>query len=336
MALLREWLEEGARIEAGSRGSAREEYDLLARVGRSTLVVEIKLNSDSAAVRSAAEQVLRYARGVSKSAVPVVAVPYMSETGQKLCDRIGVSWFDLSGNAHIVTPSLRILVAGKPNQFKRLGRPSSVFTPRSSRVVRQLLVEPERNRSQRDLARLTDLDEGFTSRIVRRLEADGLIDRDAERGVRAKDPNLLLDAWHEAYDFKKHRVIRGHVVVRSPDEGQRRLVEGLTKKKIRAAATGLGAAWLMTKFAGFRLVTVFIEDEPEEHILSDLGFRYEERGANTWLVIPNDPGVFTAGEKREGIQCVHPVQVYLDLKGHPERANEAAVELRNQLLTWRR
>jgi len=33
---------------------------------------------------------------------------------------------------------------------------------------------------------------------------------------------------------------------------------------------------------------------------------------------------------------VHPIQAYLDLKGHPERAKEASEELRKQLLTWGR
>jgi hypothetical protein len=33
---------------------------------------------------------------------------------------------------------------------------------------------------------------------------------------------------------------------------------------------------------------------------------------------------------------VAPVQVYLDLKGHPERAKEAAAELRSRVLQWRR
>jgi hypothetical protein len=32
--------------------------------------------------------------------------------------------------------------------------------------------------------------------------------------------------------------------------------------------------------------------------------------------------------------CVHPVQVYLDLKAQPERASEASVEVRKRCLTW--
>jgi hypothetical protein len=63
------------------------------------------------------------------------------------------------------------------------------------------------------------------------------------------------------------------------------------------------------------------------------GFRSEERGANTWLVVPNDEGVFEGAEDRDGVPCVHPLQAYLDLKGQPERATEAAADLRKQLLT---
>jgi hypothetical protein len=63
-----------------------------------------------------------------------------------------------------------------------------------------------------------------------------------------------------------------------------------------------------------------------------IGFREESRGENVWLVVPNDAGVFHGSAEREGIACAHPVQVYLDLKNHPERSTEAAEELRKKLL----
>lgn len=334
-ALLNEWLGGVAQFEERPKLGAGIEPDLLVRTGRTALVVEFKAAADSASIGPAAEQALRAAARVGKTAVPVVAVPFMGDAGKRLCERLGVAWFDLSGNAKIIAPGLRIQIEGRPNSHKRPGRPSSVFTPRSSRIARHLLLDPRRSVLQRELSAATGLEEGFTSRVVRRLEADGFIERDAKRGVRPKDPDLLLDAWHDVYDFSKHTILRGHVVTRSPEEGQRRLIETLRKKKIRAAATGLGAAWLMTRFASFRLVSIFVEDEPEPDVLSQAGFRPEERGANTWLVIPNDPDVFTGVNERDGTPCVHPVQAFLDLKGHPERAPEAAAELRKQLITWR-
>ena len=66
-------------------------------------------------------------------------------------------------------------------------------------------------------------------------------------------------------------------------------------------------------------------------VINSLGFRDEERGENVWLVVPNDEGVFFGAEERDGIRCAHPVQVYVDLKGHPERSAEAAMELRKKM-----
>jgi hypothetical protein len=62
----------------------------------------------------------------------------------------------------------------------------------------------------------------------------------------------------------------------------------------------------------------------------------EPKGANVWLVVPNDVGVFDGVETKEGTACVHPVQAYVDLLRHPERAKEAAAELRTRMLRWRR
>lgn len=333
-SLLKGWLEGQARLERGRKG-ADDNPDFVVRVGRAALVVNVKANSSTGSVSAAIEHLQDVAARFGKGSVPVVAVPFMGEVGQRLCEQRGVSWFDLSGNARIIAPGLRIHVEGKPNKFKRPGRPSTVFAPRSSRIVRQLLIEAGRSFHQRELSRVTGLDEGFTSRVVRKLEADALVVRDDDGAVRAKDPDLLLDAWREAYGFEKHHIIRGHVTTRSAEEAQERLSAALKKKKLRCAVTGLGAAWLLTKFAGFRLVTVFVDDVPEESLLQTIGFRREERGANAWLVVPNDDGVFEGMAERDGIPCVHPVQAYVDLKAQPERAAEAAAELRKQLLSWR-
>jgi hypothetical protein len=74
--------------------------------------------------------------------------------------------------------------------------------------------------------------------------------------------------------------------------------------------------------------------DPED--LDLLGFREEPRGANLWLVFPNDAGVFQEAKEVDRIRVAHPVQVYLDLLAHPERAKEAAGQLRKDLLKWGR
>jgi hypothetical protein len=249
------------------------------------------------------------------------------------CARTGVGWFDLSGNAHIVAPGLRIHVEGRRNRFVTPGRPRSVFAPKSSRVARQLLLEPHRAFGQSELAHAAGVDVGLTSRVVRRLEQDGLVHREGGK-IGVADAGHLLDAWREQYDFQKHTILRGHIATRSGEELVRALAKGLSAKKIAYAMTGLAGAWLVSHFAGFRIVTAFVGEAPSSRLMDELGFRVDDAGANVWLVQPNDEAVFRHQEDRDGVACVHPLQVYLDLKVHPERAQEAAEQVRKSFLQF--
>ncbi len=103
----------------------------------------------------------------------------MGDVGKRLCAEAGIGWLDLSGNACLSAPGLRVGIEGRPNLFKRPGRPRGVFASKSSRIVRWLLMEPARESTQHEIAKACGLDDGFTSRIVRRLEAERLVTRAA-------------------------------------------------------------------------------------------------------------------------------------------------------------
>lgn len=263
----------------------------------------------------------------------------MTETGRAACAAVGVSWFDLSGNAHIVTPRLRVLIEGKPNKFRQVGRPTSVFAPKSARIVRWLLLNPSVAFTQLELALATGLTQGFVSQIVAQLEAQSYVTRDdepsatvARRGkapIRVRDPDLLLDAWAEEYRFDKHAIFRGHIAARSGDALARQVSDALNELKVEHAATGLAAAWQMDHFASFRTATFYVAEPPSAGLMELLRFRADPRGSNTWIVVPNDAGIFHGAEPRDGIRCVSAVQAYLDLKHHSERAKEAAEHLRS-------
>jgi hypothetical protein len=322
-----------AKLRRQQAGAPRA--DAIVEIAGNTFVIEWKGSSTVARVADAARQARQYAAKVGKRALPVVAVPYMGPAGRAQCEQAGVGWFDLSGNAHLAGPGLRVKVEGQPNRYKGPGRPASAFAPKSSRIARWLLMHPKQPLSQRELASATKMDEGFTSRIVAKLEQDELIARDPDGRIRPRDPSLLLDAWAEVYSFAKHRILRGHVAARTSETQLRSMSEVLGKKRQTYAATGLAAAWLLNRFASFRIVTIYLASAPEAPLLELLGFREAETGANTWLVVPNDEGVFQGAKVQDGVRCVHPIQAYLDLEGHPERAKEAAERLRERLFEMR-
>lgn len=305
--------------------------DLVATAAGRTLVVEFRQSTAAAPIAAAAVQVRGLARGCGRRVVPLVAVPFMGDAGRRACEEAGVGWVDLSGNAHLVAPGLRVVVEGKPNRFRGAGRPPNLFAPKSSRVVRWLLTHPGEAFTQRQVARATEMTEGFVSRIVTRLEREGYLVREPGGAIRPQDPALLLEAWREAYDFSRHDLCHWHLPARSGEVLLESVTATLAEGGIGYAATGLAAAWVLTQFAAFRIATLYLAADPPTELLAGLGYREEARGANLWLVVPNDAGVFQGAVQQDGIRCVHPVQVYLDLKGHPERAPEAAERLRAEL-----
>jgi hypothetical protein len=302
-------------------------FDGHLKVGKNEFIIEIKSGSNSAQVSSAIQALKKNKIPSQAYFIPLVVVPFMGEVGRRLCEDSDVSWADLSGNADISAPDLRIYIDGHPNLFKKPGRPSSPFAPKSSRIARWLLINAGRSMTQRELSFATNMDEGFTSRIVSRLEEEGLVSRKEDGSIVVSDPDLLLDSWRE-------RIIKGHMAARSSNEILQKISDSLLQKNIQHAATGLSGGWLYSKFASFRIVTFYINGPLSNDLIKALGFREEERGANVWLVVPKDEGVFHGSKEVEGVNCAHPVQVYLDLFGHPERAMEAAGNLRKECLNW--
>ena len=322
-------LAEVTKVAADSQNDPQ--WDAAFTDGNRLFLLEWKRSSSIGHVTAAIHQFEMAKQSFPNKAVPILAVPYMGDTARERCVQAELPWLDLSGNARIIAPGIFYQNLGNPNLFRRAGRPESAFGPRGSRITRRLLIEPTEAVRQRTLAISTGLNEGHTSRIVGKLLESGLVER-RDGGISVTDSDALLDAWRDDYRFDRHHVIRGHIPARGGDALIHSIAESLSKTEEPYAATALPAAWLWTGFAGFRLATVYLSTFPSTGLIKDLSFREEARGANTWLVVPNDEGVFDGSEVVDGIPCVHPVQIYVDLKDHPERAAEAATELRKRLL----
>ena len=291
-------------------------------------MAEVKNSGRPGQIAHTSEQLAEFAE---EGVIPFLVVPHMSRAGAEAADRVKLNWLDLSGNAHIRADNLHLWIQGRPDETRTRGRPSSPFAPRSARVTRVLLLDPQRWWLQKDLAMTTGLNDGNVSRVVRRLEEEYLIERRG-RELRPRDAGVLLDAWAQEYRFSSHDIWTGHFTG-SGIELARVLGGQLDSLGIRHAFTGLAAAWAMDQFASFRLTTVYVEDDPRV-AAERIAVRETARGANVQFVGPNNAGVYAGEADYGGIQCVAPVQVYLDLLQLPERAADAARHLRADHLRW--
>ncbi len=219
--------------------NATSDNDLVLAVDRFEFAVEYAPSSAIMPLRSAIERLASREIFLNNLRLPLVCVPYMGEAGHNLCHDKGVGWFDLSGNAWIKSNGLYIHVQGRPNLFKAKGRPADVFAPKSARIARWLLMHPGRTFFQNELARATDMHEGFVSRIVARLETEALIQRDKHKKVFLPDPDALLDAWKQTYRIQALHFLKGHVPARSGHDATHHIARSCDHADMEWACTGL-------------------------------------------------------------------------------------------------
>jgi hypothetical protein len=313
---------EGLRLQTGGDSA----FDLFAEGHGRRWIFEVKSSSSPGLVSAAAEHL--HSLPAATDTLTVLVVPFMTPAGEKAAESRRLNWVDLSGNAHIRDDRLYIFVKGRPSKFVSRGRPSSPFAPKSARITRLMLLDPERWWQRKELSTAADLNSGQVSRVVRRLLDEGLVEQQEDYLVRPRHPQALLDAWEDEYRFDRHQVLRCHMSG-TGIELSRRLEEGLSEGETGHAFTGLAAAWALRGFARFRLNSVFVREDPHE-IAIRLGLRMNERGSNVQLIFPDDAGVFIGAQVVQELTCVAPVQAYLDLKHLPERAAEAAENLRER------
>jgi hypothetical protein len=281
------------------------------------VAVELVLSGTAPAVERA---IARLERVSDRSLIVVrAATPAMA----RRCQEHGIGWLDHAGNAGIHWPGFVIHVQGRdpvPGAKPR----RSPFAPKAARVIRVLASE-QRPLQQTEIAELADIDRGYTSRIVRELEADGWLVRRNGR-VEPTDVRALLDAWRERHR-PQHVTLRGALAARTSDELVRDLVQVLGEAEIEVALTGLAAAWCYRPAVAYRRVTAYVSRLPSVSLLAPFGFFETNSAPALVLEVASDPWLWSQRHERQGLPCADPALVYADLGRAPERATEATEAL---------
>ena len=216
--------------------------DLISKNPHLSFIIEYKSKSSAETIGAAIRTLKDYLPGSYKGKIPLIVVPYMGDVGKGMCKEAKISWMDLSGNAMIQAPSIFVNILGRPNQYSILGRPSNLFAPRSARISRLMLLNPARSWTYQELVERTKLSKGYVSKVVKRLLDASMIKKMKGGLLTPNNPNLLLEAWSESYNFNDHLIRKGHLADRSIDKLLFKLVKSLKNHISNIAITGLPAA----------------------------------------------------------------------------------------------
>jgi hypothetical protein len=310
--------------------------DAVFQVGGQRFIVEVKSSARSASVARAVAQ-LQEARKRVPDAAPLLVIPFMGETGAEICQREGVNWIDLRGNATIDTAAFRIYVRGKDDVVVEPESPSSSavnpFGPMASRVVHAMLLDPRHPRKRTQIEAVTGLDKGYVSKIVAALLVGGYIEEvkaGRARELLVSEPLVLLDAWRERY---KRPTIKayGLVAARTGAQTLQRVENVLAKASHDRAFTGLAAAARYSGFGAFRRVEVYVEGLLSDDVSSELSVGPEQRGRNV-VLYGNLPSARIGRQAKDGLPLASPILTYLDVTDSGERSEEAADEMRRYVV----
>ena len=284
------------------------------------LIVEVKASGQPRVVRNAINQLDRY-RSQWPDSYGVIFAPYISERTAEICRDEGVGYLDLAGNCYLNFQTVFIQKVGLPNPVPARRELRSLYSPKSTRVLRVLLANARQSWRYQRLAREANVSLGQVANVLRILrDREWLTDEDD--GVRLAAPAEVLTEWAASYNFRKN-VATDYYSLESPAEIEQTLGSVLNDRGIRYALTGFSGAARISPAVRYQRVMAFVEAMPED-VLERLKLKPVDSGANVTILNPYDEGVFYGAATVDDLQVVHPIQLYLDLRNFKGRGEEAA------------
>ena len=267
--------------------------------------------------------------------IPVYSVliaPYISPAVAQLCEDEEIGHLDLSGNCRLFFGGIWIELRGKDRKLRERKELRSFFSPKTARLLRTLLQGRLTAHKVLDLAEAAGTSTGLTSKLRQRLlEQEWAVNE--EGGIRITRPHQLLDAWVEDDDWAKRTEVREYSLLETdPLKIATALKDALEKQKVSHAFTQWFAAWLRAPYTIPPVVSAYVERFPDDEMLWELlKARRVDPGAGRLRLIGSRDfrGVTTPAQVVKGFTAVSDVQIYLDLLGAGQRADEQAKELRN-------
>ncbi len=294
------------------------------------LILEVKSNAQLRDARASVDYLSRLSKNLGAPAYAVFASQYLSPSIRDFCVQNGVGYFDFSGNCRLVFDDVfieREVPASETPERKRL---KSLFSLKSSRVIRRLLQEPAYPWKVQKLAAASKVSPATVSMIKDKLLGEEYAARQGEAFIVSKPEKLLLD-WARHYDSHQHKQIecygQGEL-----DELESRFAEHCAQYSIEYAFTMFSGARRVAQFTrGVQRAYAYAASSNDLlELAAELKLKPVESGGNFRLITPDDDDLLYERQEVGGEFVVSDIQLYLDLAGHRGRGEENAEFLLEQ------
>lgn len=255
--------------------------------------------------------------------------PYISEKTAEMLRNAGVGFLDLAGNCFMSFGGLYIQKEGKKNPYSNRRKFNSLFKIKASRVLRVLLLNPNRYWKITPLAKEAKVSVGHVYNVKMELINRELAVVDS-RGIRLSEPKNLLQEWCNNYQFEGIQFQSFYSLSRT-DQLEKQIDEVCNKQNMRYALSGFAGAARLAPFVRYHRIHCYVENSIDD-LAKHLDLKSVTSGENIIFMNPPDGGVFYDTQRIEGMHVVSPIQLYLDLNTLSDRGKEAADFINHEVI----
>lgn len=287
---------------------------------RDTLVVEFKSQGHPRQLREAIDRLLRFRHRSNRADYLVVAAPFITSEGAKVCQEENVGYYDLAGNCRLIFGNFFVERSGRPNPFRKdyVGA-SNLYGRKSERVLRVLFDGQEWKVVP--LAERAKASTGTVS-IVRNLLLEREWAKEGPSGLKLTQPKKLLTDWAAVWK-RRREAPKTYFTLKPLAEIETAMARFAVQHHAQFALTGAAGAWRVAPMTRYNRTQVYWDGDPEQ-LAAGVGLKQADTGANVHVFAPRDEGVFFGKHSIEGTPVVSSLQLYLDLQRDPARGEEAA------------
>lgn len=332
---------DGVEIEPVA-ADADSPFDLIMRVhiGKRThhLLVAAKTSAQPRQIQEVINATRIYVNKHKASDPVVIAAPYLSPRAREMCREERLNYVDLHGNALLSFAHVYIDKETTSTPKPETRELKSLYKPKSARVLRQLLDDPDKVWSLSSLSGATGVSLGHVSNVRNRLRDRGWL-AELEGRFKVSYANEILDEWRENYDgpggLRLHFYTPHHG--KQFDDATHEAIGFDADASLPTLFASFSAAKYLAPFVrGITTTYVYAPEQAVDRLKAffELTSTTETR-ANFIITIPDDEGVFFSPERGKGnVLTTAALQTYLDLYLAGERGQEAAEYLRSKRLQW--
>lgn len=256
--------------------------------------------------------------------LPILITKYLSPEKRKECKNQGIYYLDLSGNVYLKYEGIYIERTGFPNRFPESRRGRNPFSDKASLILRTML-QNKKLWGVRELARITNLDAGYVSRLLKELEKLNYVLREKGK-AKLIDRKHLLEDWVHNYHPRRNKEFRYFLQAQNPESILDKLRNLDIPQHLKYALGYQAGAYLVSPHAVFNEVHIYVPNEESiDYFCEKLNLRPVDQGANLIFLLPfYRYSVFYDMRKVKGLWGVSDLQLYLDLYSYPLRGIEQA------------